>query len=115
MKVPTLCGGAWRGKWVARRSVGGYRYLSRRDEVVGVVVVGTRGRPGCPAGTPWVNEPGVSRPGVNQLRVNMPKMHMLKMHMPRVQMPRVQMPRVSTLRVSMLRVNVRRVKGLLRR
>jgi hypothetical protein len=78
MKVPTLCGGAWRGKWVARRSVGSYRYLSRRDEVVGVLVVGTRGRPDCPTGTPWVNEPGVSRPGVNQLRVSMLILSMLR-------------------------------------
>lgn len=29
---------------VVRRSVGGYRYLSRRDGVVGVQVVGFRGR-----------------------------------------------------------------------
>jgi hypothetical protein len=44
VSVPTLCGGAWRGKWVACRFVGGYRYLSRRDEVVGVLDVGSRGR-----------------------------------------------------------------------
>lgn len=37
-------GGAWRGKCVVCRSVGGYCYLSRRDEVVGVQIVGSRGR-----------------------------------------------------------------------
>ncbi|MGH3547698.1 MAG: hypothetical protein ACRDQU_06175 [Pseudonocardiaceae bacterium] len=51
------------------RSVGGYRYLSRRDEVVGVLVVGSRGRLGSFAGTPGVNVLGLTMPEVNMLWV----------------------------------------------
>jgi hypothetical protein len=52
----SVCG-AWRGNWVVCRFVGDYRYLSRRDEVVGVLVVGSRGRLGSLAGTPRVKAP----------------------------------------------------------
>ena len=41
---PTLCMGLGAVNEVVCRSLGGYRYLSRRDGVVGVQVDGSRGR-----------------------------------------------------------------------